>query len=170
MPEARRGRPEAAAAIWTSRIATNQSWASTAGGGAPRSVERPASSGRARLRGLVQAAAGAAVGTLVLLFVSRIAGTVVLTIAGLIGLAALLSPLGLFAAIERLFASLGHQVGRALTWILLPGIFYLFFVPFGALFRRGRRDAMKRFFEADAETYWKLREAPAGASEGRYRP
>ena len=45
-------------------------------------------------------------------------------------------------------------VGRFLTWILLSWIFYGFFLPFGALFRRGRRDSMKRFYEPEALSYW----------------
>jgi hypothetical protein len=158
MSEAHRGRPEAAAAIWT--------WQ----GSAPTAPAPTA--GRVRLRGLAQAAVGAAAGAAILAFASRPLGIVVLSIASAIALAALVSPQGLFAGIERAFAALGHQIGRVLTWILLPAIFYLFFVPFSALFRRGRRDSMKRFFDASAQSYWKLRDDAARAGSpaaGRYR-
>jgi hypothetical protein len=93
------------------------------------------------------------------------------TIAGVIGLCALVSPLGLYAAIERSFAALGRWTGRALTWLLLPIAFYAFFVPFRALFRRGRRDSMRRYFDAESPSYWSLRKAPTAVSRrGQYRP
>ena len=80
-----------------------------------------------------------------------------------IGTAAMLSPLALFAAIERSFAALGRWVGKALQWTLLPAIFYGFFTPFALLFRRGRRDAMTRYFDADAKSYW----SPHGERRGK---
>jgi hypothetical protein len=90
--------------------------------------------------------------------------------AALLGLAALLSPLGLFAAIERLLAALGARIQRALTWLLLPMIFFLFFVPFRALFRRGRRDSMRRFYDPASPSYWQLREVSSAPGAERYRP
>jgi hypothetical protein len=101
---------------------------------------------------------------LIFALVSRVAGMVVMSIAAMILLSALLSPVGLYAGIERLFAALGRRVGAGLTWIVLPLIFYLIFLPFGTLFRRGRRDPMKRFYEADAESYWSLRQAGRSGS------
>jgi len=83
---------------------------------------------------------------------------VILTIASIILLAALISPTGLFAGIERGFDALGHAASRLVTLVLLSAIFYSFFLPFGLLFRRGRRDSMKRFYEPEAHTYWSPRE------------
>lgn len=145
MTEEQAGRPQAAAAIWSWR---------------PAPPARPATA-PVRLRGGLQAAVGLAVAGALAWFGYRTPAAIVATVASTIGLAALLSPLGLFAAIEHAFAALGGWIGKALTWLLLPVVFYLFFVPFGALFRRGRRDAMQRFFDAEAETYWTSREARA---------
>lgn len=157
------GRPEAAAEIWRWQAAE-----------APEALGTGTRARAARIRGGLQALAGAAIGAAILVFLSRTAGTIVLSIASLVALCALLSPLGAFAAIERGVAALGRGVGRVLTWLTLPAIFYAFFVPFAALLRRGRRDAMKRYFDPGAASYWTLREArePAGDDERRrrYRP
>ncbi len=135
-----RGRSEAAAEIWDWQ-ATGQPEASTA-------------TGRPRLRGTIQAAVGAGAGVVFLLLASPMLATVAFTVAASLLASALISPDGLYAAIDRAFHALGHQIGRALSWLLLPSIFYLVFWPFGRLFRRGKRDTMKRSFDADAESYW----------------
>ena len=122
-----------------------------------------------RLRGALQAAVGIAVGAVVLLYLSQPAGTIILSIASVVGLAALLSPHGLFAAFERATAALGRVIGRSVTWLLMFLIFYGIFVPFRLLFRRGHRDAMRRFYEPDAETYWETRELGRSASTLRER-
>jgi hypothetical protein len=142
MAEEFAGRPEAAAEIWTWRSAPPP--------------PRPAA-GPVRVRGAVQAVVGLAVGGTLAWFGYRTPAIVVASIATTIGLAALLSPLGVFAAIERAFGVLAVWVGTGLTWLLLPLIFYSFFVPFGALFRRGRRDAMRRFLDPEAGSYWTVR-------------
>jgi hypothetical protein len=123
----------------------------------------------------LQAFAGAGVGAALHEFVSQRAGVIVLTISGVIGLCALFSPLGLFAAMERLFAALGRWTSSVLSWVVLPFAFYGFFVPFRVLFRRGRRDSMKRYFDEQSSTYWSLRETPAVAKspesrKRQYRP
>jgi hypothetical protein len=41
-----------------------------------------------------------------------------------------------------------------MTWIVMIPIFYLFFLPFGKLLRRGRNDRLRRYYEREAETYW----------------
>lgn len=145
MTQARAGRPEAAAVIWSWRPA----------GPSPRPATGPI-----RVRGAVQAAVGLAVAGGLAWLGRHTPAIVVASVASAIGLAAIASPLGVFAAIERAFAALAVRVGQALTWILLPVIFYLFFVPFGLLFRRGRRDAMRRYFDREAPTYWTTRGAP----------
>ena len=107
-----------------------------------------------RLRGALQALAGAVVGTGVFFFVSTTVAYFIWSVAGVILLSALFSPSGLYALIDGTFLSLGQLLGRAMAWILLPIVFYSFFVPFGLLLRRGSRDSMKRFYEPDADTYW----------------
>ena len=147
------GRPEAAAAIW--------SWQAE--------VAAPAedSPGKARLRGALRALVAGLIGALLFFLWSRTVGAVVLGIAGVILASALFSPLGLYTTLERLFAALGRATGRALAWLLLVPIFYLFFLPFGRLFRRGRRDRMKRFYDCEASSYWEPRQARVPGSRRR---
>jgi len=154
----RPGRAEAASVVWR--------WQSS-GRAAARPDARPL-----RLRGALQAGAGLAVAAGLAWWGSRTPAAIVGGIACAIGLAALASPFGVFAAIERAFATLGRWVGQALSWIVLPVIFYLFFAPFSALFRRGRRDSMKRHFDAGAVSYWTSRERRSGttASASHERP
>ena len=59
-----------------------------------------------------------------------------------------------FIFLESILRALGTKVGEAVTWLCLAPVFYLFFLPFGLLFRRGRRDAMQRLLEPNATTYW----------------
>ncbi len=134
------GRPEAAAAIW--------SWQT------PEPPKEPQTSAHLRRRGAIQAVAGFVAGSIFWLLEVKALAAVALTIASFVLLSSLLSPTGLYGAIDRAFHALGQWIGRGLTWLLLPTLFYLVFFPFGVLFRRGRRDAMKRFFEAESETYW----------------
>lgn len=145
MAEPRPGRPEAAAAIWR--------WRGGGDAGAPE-----AGPSRTRLRGALQGALGLGAGALILGFGPRTLALVVFAVAGTVLLSALVSPRGLYAWIEGAFTALGQLLGQALTWLLMPALFYLVFLPYGFLFRRGRRDSMKRFFEEDAPTYWTPRD------------
>ena len=72
--------------------------------------------------------------------------------------AALFSPTGLFAGIERIINWTAQKVGIAASWILLVPLFYLFFLPFGKLFRRGAKDRLKRSFDTEADSYWNVRD------------
>jgi hypothetical protein len=68
-----------------------------------------------------------------------------------------------------MFEALGQALGRGLTFVLMSGLFYTFFFPFGKLLRRGRRDRMKRWFEPDAATYWEARrQVDPGSLERQY--
>ncbi len=156
MPQPRRGRPEAAAAIWNWREA------------AQAAIAAP-SAARVRIRGALQGAFGVAAGALLFHFVSQTLGTIVCAIGGSVVLAALVSPLGLFAAIDGAFHAVGRLLARGLTWLLMPAIFYLLFLPFGLLFRRGRRDAMKRYYDSEATSYWTVREQQRPSLEARGR-
>jgi hypothetical protein len=117
----------------------------------------------------LQAAVAALLGGAILFFWSRAIGTVVLAVASIVGLSALVSPLGLYAAIERLFLALGRATGRVLTWVLLVPVFYGFFAPFGSLLRRGRRDRLKRRLEPDAASYWEPHAGPTAGSSSQER-
>lgn len=149
------GRPEAAAAIW--------SWQE------PLATPSSEAAGRARLRGLLRAALVLALGALLVVFWSEIVGAVVLVMAGVIGFSALISPTGLYAGVERLFAALGRWTGEGLNWLLLVPLFYLFFLPFGLLLRRGRRDRLKRYLEQELESYWEPHSGPTASSASRMR-
>ena len=70
----------------------------------------------------------------------------------------LLSPTRAYSALLEGVSSIGEAVGTALTWTLLTPVFYLFFLPFGLLFRRGRGDRMGRRFEPERASYWTKRE------------
>jgi hypothetical protein len=145
MLQHRPGRPEAAGAVWR--------WQDEA-----ESSEEEAP-GALRRRGAVRAVVAGIVGALVLVFLWRTPGLVILGIAGVLLLAALLSPSGVYATIERGIDALARRTGIALGWVLLVPVFYLFFLPFGLVMRRGRRDRMQRRFEAEASTYWEPRGA-----------
>lgn len=119
---------------------------------------------RERRRGALQAAAGAVVGGLLLWGGWTKPGSIVLGIAGLILLSSQLSPGGLYAMIERFTGAIARRLGTALTWLLMVPLFYVFFLPFGLLFRRGKRDRLKRFYERESPSYWELREGPTTAS------
>jgi len=149
------GRAEAAAAIW--------SWRES---GETRS-STPASAVALRRRGLLRALVAGSLGLVLLLFWSRLIGQVVMTVAGALALVALLSPLGLYAAIERGLGVLAHKTGLLLTWLLMAAIFYGVFTPFGWIFRRGRRDPLRRFREAELVTYWEGTERGRSASSSR---
>lgn len=151
MSEQRSGRAEAALVIWNWRDPQPDGPA-------------PLSASRARVRGSFQAAIVAAIGGLLLWLGVRILASVMLGAAAIVLLAALTSPRGLYAVLDRMARAIGRRIGRALTWLLLVPLFYLFFLPFGLLFRRGRRDRLKRYFDSQAPTYWEAVEGPTAAS------
>ena len=117
--------------------------------------------------GSVQALVGASAATAIYLLWSQTIGTVVFCISTIILFSALVSPNGLYRIVRGVFAALGNVTGRALTWLTLVPLFYLFFLPFGLLFRRGRRDRMKRFLEPDQESYWEPHKTFSAADHER---
>jgi hypothetical protein len=100
---------------------------------------------------------------------SPILGGITLGIGTIVLLSAIASPTGIYAAIERGLAALGHATGVGLTWVLMSAFFFLVVTPFGFFFRRGRRDAMRRYYEPGATTYWTEREIGRSASAQRGR-
>jgi hypothetical protein len=103
------------------------------------------------------------------LFGLRALAAMVTGVATLILFTALLSPGGLFAALERTTAAVAGRIGWALMWGLMVLLFYVFFLPFGLLFRRGTRDRLKRYFDRDAATYWNWepQKGPGAAGSSR---
>ena len=144
------GRAEAAELIWDWRRGGDES--------TPRSYARE------RRRGALQAVAGAFMGGIFLWLGWTLPARIVLSVAGLILFCSLVSPGGLYATLERFMGAVAMRLGAGLMWTLMLPVFYLFFMPFGLLFRRGRRDRLKRFFDADAPSYWEPHEGPTAAS------
>jgi hypothetical protein len=140
--EVRRGSAEASAVVWRWREQDENEKARAA------KLVRGAT-----LRAVVAAVAGG-----VFYFVGRhLLAHVAWAVGGITLLLALASPRA-YAAVDRAVSAVSHGVGRALTWILLAPVFYLFITPYGLLFRRGARDPMKRRFERSLPSYWKKRE------------
>ena len=111
----------------------------------------------ARKEGLIRALVGLAIGTLIFFFWHKTVAYIAFGIAGFTLLASLISPLGLYAAISRGIEKFAGWVGQAIAWILLPILFFLFIMPFGLLWRTGRRDKMERFMEPEKPSYWASR-------------
>ncbi len=141
MPEP--GRPEAARAIWTVLPSPGAS-----------DSERRATIAHRRVAGSIRALIGGCLGILAYSFLSRAMGIAILTLSSLVLFAALVSPAVLYAGIERLIAVSSEWVKRFVTFATMVSLFYLLFLPFGKLSRRGRRDRLNRHFDADASTYW----------------
>jgi hypothetical protein len=128
-----------------------------------------AAPGKARQRGVLRGLGLAAVGALLFAFWSHVLGGIALGISAIVVLSALASPTGLYAAIERGLGALTHATGTGLTWVLMSVFFFGVVTPFGLIFRRGRHDAMRRYYEPDATTYWTARELGRSASIQRAR-
>ncbi len=142
--EVRAGRPEAAAAIWDWR---------------GEGVDRAQQARKARRGAIVRALIGGAAGALFFFALSRpVVGSIAWGVSGLTLALGLASPLGAYAALDRLVTGAGKLVGTALTWLLLTPVYFFFFAPFGWLFKRGARDPMKRDLEPSRESYWRERE------------
>ncbi|MGE3636635.1 MAG: hypothetical protein AB7P00_42425 [Sandaracinaceae bacterium] len=139
----RQGRAEAAAVIWSWRGASD---------------DRAARARRARIGALIRSAIGGAIGAVLTFAVGRpILGAIAFGIAGLTLVLGLLSPLGAYAALERAILAVSKVIGAALTWLLLTPVYFFFFAPFGSLFRRGRRDPMRRHIDKASASYWQPR-------------
>ena len=67
---------------------------------------------------------------------------------------AVVSPTRGYRALSRSVDALAALVGRSLAWILLAPVFFLVFVPFRAVFRRGAADTLARGFDRTRASYW----------------
>jgi hypothetical protein len=126
----------------------------------------------ARRRGAVRAAVGLLV-AVALAFWKPVLGAVVAAVSLAILLLALTSPLGGYARLERGLERFAHGVGTAVTWLLMPLLFYLLFFPVGLLLRSAGNLRLSRRPERRLESYWWRPEAPRagwqGRDVGRYR-
>ena len=85
----------------------------------------------------------------------EIAGVVIATIAVILTLIALVSPLGLHKKITYGLQRFAHAVGSTVTWVLMTLLYYLVFLPAGALLRARRRLGITRAADPGLPTYWK---------------
>lgn len=114
--------------------------------------------GKIRMAAVGQGIIGGLIGTGVYLYLSPTVGYVAFGISALLTLVGLASPTGLYAKIRALMEGFGRVVGLTMAWVLLVPVYYLFFTPFRIVFRGGKKDAMTRWLERDADTYWTTRE------------
>lgn len=121
---------------------------------------------KARARGLVQGAVGAGAAVLLWLLWRTPFAYLVAAIALAVALLAAASPLGGYARLSGALETFGRWVGTAVTWLLMTLLFYLLFLPFGALLRARRRLRLTTGFDPAAATYWT---SPGAGREGRPR-
>jgi len=133
----------------------------------------PAAAGRARrLRreGAVRGAVGLAAAALLALWKPPFAA-VVAAIALVVLALALASPLGAYARLSGWIERFGHGVGTAVTWTLMPLLFYGLFLPVGLALRAGGKLRLTRSPDPSRPSYWS--EPPDGQGWGggpeRYR-
>lgn len=136
---ARRGRPEAAETIWR--------WRERAG----HERERIA---RLQRHGIVRGAIAVGLGGALLWLDHAMMAGLALTL-GVVTLGlAIASPGVGYARMERAVDRLASIVGTVVGFVLLAPVFFLFFVPFRLLARRGRRDRLMRELERERASYW----------------
>lgn len=144
-------RPRAQEVAWN--------WAPTR----PRDVDATAARAAAmRRKGAVQGVVGLAIAGGLYALGHPTVAIIAASIASLTLVLAMVSPLGAFAAIEKVMRGFGVWVGRVVTVVVMLPIFAFFFVPFGLLFRRGAKDPMQRAVDTAASSYWRVREDQLG--------
>jgi hypothetical protein len=119
---------------------------------------------RLRRNGTLQAAVGVVLGCALLWFGRNRLAILPFTVAGTLFLSAMLSPHGLYTALDRAVRRLAQRLGSGFLWVTMVVSFYAFFFPFGKLFRRGKNDRLKRFFQPDSTSYWEPHDGPTAAS------
>jgi hypothetical protein len=107
-----------------------------------------------RRSGVIRAVIAGIFATALFFFGRPIVGSIAASIGTLTLVLALVSPTRGYAALSRLVDRFAGWVGSALAWVLLAPVFFLFFVPFRLLFRRGAADALARGFDRTRASYW----------------
>jgi hypothetical protein len=141
-------RAEASSVAWN--------WRDRAAGEGPARAREAAAN---RKKGLIGTAIGLAAAAAVWFFFHRpVAAAVIAAIAVLIALTALASPLGLYKGLARALDRFAHAVGSGLTWLLMTLLYYLVFLPIGALLRARGRLGISRGADRRLPTYWTFTE------------
>lgn len=115
---------------------------------------------RLRRQAAVRAVVGLAIAALLALWKPLFAAVV-----AAIALALLAVALAAPSAYARIAAGLerfGHWVGRALTWLLMPLLFYLLFLPVGLVLRAAGKLRITRGPDPSRATYWDTPEPGQG--------
>ena len=128
----------------------------------PAAADEEAARRRAHLRrqGIVRAVVGLAIAALLALW-KPLFGAVVAAIALALLLVALAAP----AAYGKISAGLerfGHWVGRAMTWLLMPILFVLLFLPVGFVLRSTGKLRVTRGPDRSRASYWEAPQAGQG--------
>ena len=127
-------------------------WRERAAGEAEALVREAAAN---RRKGLIGGAIGLAAAAAVYFFFNRpTVAAVIAGIAVLVALIALASPVGLYKTLARGLDRFAHAVGSAVTWVLMTLLYYLVFLPLGALMRARRKLGISRHADSRLSTYW----------------
>jgi len=127
------------------------------------SVDRPRQAAVARRRGLLQAAIGFAAAALIAWRFGRAPAAIAAGVATVVGLLALVSPLGGLARVDRAVGRFAGWVGTAVGWLLMTPLYYLVLTPLGLVLRARRKLRLRRRPDPRATTYWtELPPKPAG--------
>jgi hypothetical protein len=109
---------------------------------------------------LIGGAIGLAVAALVYFWFHRpVAAAVIAAVAVSIALIALASPLGLYKGLARALDRFAYGVGSVITWVLMTLLFYLVFLPLGAVLRARGKLAISKGADRRLTTYWKPTES-----------
>jgi len=127
---------------------------------AGKSDQTGAQAAHARREGLLRAAIGLAVAAAVWLVWKAPIAPVIGGVSAAVGLLALLSPLGAYRLINRAIAALGRGIATGVTWLLMPIVYYLLFLPVGVLLRARGRLRMKGGPEKGLASYWIATDRP----------
>lgn len=117
-----------------------------------------------RRQGAVRAVIGLVIAALLALW-KPILAAVVAAIALAFLLVALAAP-GAYARIAAGLERFGHWVGRAMTWLLMPLLYYLLFFPVGLALRTAGKLRLTRGRDPARGTYWDAAEPGQGWGEG----
>ena len=128
----------------------------------------------ARWQGLFRGLVGLSAAALIWWLWGPLPAAVVATIACGIAALALVSPTGAYRRLDRWVMRFARGVGWAVTWVLMPLLYWLTFLPLGAFLRLRGSLRLERRPVPDLESYWIARQdrgdrTSGKASEDRYR-